>query len=56
MITFDKFRDAVFLKEDSNLELQLEQLKMIREQLIDRSQINKDIKFLIDNIRKIKIP
>ncbi len=46
MITFDKFRDAVFLKEDSNLELQLEQLKMIREQLIDRSQINKDIKFL----------
>lgn len=46
MTIFNKFRDTVFLKEDSNLEKQLNELKSIRNQLENTDEIDKDIKLL----------
>ena len=46
MELFNKFRSTVFLKEDSDLERQLEELKNIRNKLSDTEEIDKDIKLL----------
>lgn len=46
MEIFNRFRSTVFLKEDSDLEKQLEELKSIRSNLNDTSEIDKDIKLL----------
>lgn len=46
MNLFNQFRETVFLKEDSNLETQLGQLKEIREKIANKDQIDRDIKFL----------
>ena len=46
MNLFNQFRETVFLKEDSNLETQLAQLKEIREKIVNKDQIDRDIKFL----------
>ena len=43
---FDRFRNTVFLKEDSDLEKQLEELKSIRNKLDNTDEIDKDIKLL----------
>lgn len=42
---FNKPREAIFLKEDSNLEKQIEELKEIRKK-INNDKIDRDIKFL----------
>ena len=46
MELFSRFRDTVFLKEDSDLEKQLEELKSIRNKLDNTDEIDKDIKLL----------
>ena len=46
MELFNRFRDTVFLKEDSDLEKQLDDLRNIREKLKDTNEIDKDIKLL----------
>jgi hypothetical protein len=46
MEIFNKFRNTVFLKEDSNLEKQLNELKNIRGKLENTDEIDKDIKLL----------
>ena len=46
MELFDLFRDTIFLKEDSDLEKQLDELKRIREKLNSTDEIDKDIKLL----------
>jgi len=46
MELFNIFRDTVFLKEDSDLEKQLIELKKIRNELNDTSEIDRDIKLL----------
>lgn len=46
MELFNRFRSTIFLKEDSDLEKQLEELKSIRNRLNDTSEIDKDIKLL----------
>ncbi len=46
MELFNRFRDTVFLKENSDLEKQLEELKNIRNKLTDTDKIDKDIKLL----------
>ncbi len=43
---FDKFRDTVFLKEDSNLEKDLNMLINIRDQVVEKDKIDIDIKKL----------
>lgn len=43
---FDRFRNTVFLKEDSDLEKQLEELKNIRDKLENKEEIDRDIKLL----------
>ncbi len=43
---FDVFRDTIFLKEDSNLEKQIEELKSLRDKIKDKDKIDKDIKLL----------
>lgn len=43
---FDVFRDTVFLKEDSSLEKQIDELKKIRDKVSDKDKIDKDIKLL----------
>lgn len=43
---FDIFRDTIFLKEDSDLEKQLDELRNIREKLQNTDEIDKDIKLL----------
>lgn len=43
---FDVFRDTVFLKEDSSLEKQIDELKKIRDNVSDKDKIDKDIKLL----------
>lgn len=43
---FDMFRETIFLKEDSNLEKQIDELKAIRDKVKDKKQIDKDIKLL----------
>lgn len=43
---FNRFRNTVFLKEDSDLEKQLEELKKIREKLDNTNEIDNDIKLL----------
>ena len=43
---FDVFRDTIFLKEDSDLEKQINELKEIRENVKDKDKIDKDIKLL----------
>ena len=40
------FKDTIFLKDDSNLEKQVEELKKIKGENIDSTSIDKDIKFL----------
>ena len=44
MELFNKFKDTVFLKEDSDLEKQLEELKNIRDKINNKDEIDKDIK------------
>ncbi len=44
MEIFNKFKDTVFLKEDSDLEKQLEELKKIRDKVDNKDEIDKDIK------------
>lgn len=46
MEIFNKFRNTIFLKEDNDLEKQLEELKRIRNQLSNTEKIDKDIKLL----------
>ena len=46
MELFSRFRDTVFLKEDSDLEKQLNELKKIRDKLQNTDEIDKDIKLL----------
>ena len=46
MELFSRFRDTVFLKEDSDLEEQLDELRNIREKLQNTDEIDKDIKLL----------
>ena len=46
MELFSRFRDTVFLKEDSDLEKQLNELRNIREKLQNTDEIDKDIKLL----------
>lgn len=46
MEIFNRFRDTVFLKENSDLENQLEELKKIRKQLVNTDKIDQDIKIL----------
>ena len=46
MELLNKFRNTVFLKEDSDLEKQLEELKNIRAKLGNTDKIDKDIKLL----------
>ena len=46
MELFNRFRNTVFLKEDSDLEKQLDELKRIREKLNSTDEIDKDIKLL----------
>lgn len=43
---FDVFRDTIFLKEDSSLEKQIDELKKIRDKVSDKDKIDKDIKLL----------
>ena len=43
---FNKFNKAIFLKDDSDLEKQLEELKSIRNSLSNTEEIDKDIKKL----------
>lgn len=43
---FDVFRDTIFLKEDSDLEKQISELKEIRENVRDKEKIDKDIRLL----------
>ena len=43
---FDVFRDTIFLKEDSDLEKQISELKEIRENVKDKDKIDKDIRLL----------
>lgn len=43
---FNKFRDTIFLKEYSDIELQIQELKQIRENLRDKKEIDRDIKSL----------
>ena len=43
---FDVFRDTIFLKEDSDLEKQISELKEIRENVKDKEKIDKDIRLL----------
>ena len=40
------FKDTIFLKDDSNLEKLVEELKKIKGENIDSTSIDKDIKFL----------
>ena len=46
MELFNIFKNTVFLKEDSNLEKQLYELKNIRDKLENTEEIDKDIKLL----------
>ena len=46
MELFNRFRDTIFLKESSDLEKQLSELKQIREKLDNTDEIDKDIKLL----------
>lgn len=46
MELFNRFRDTVFLKEDSDLEKQLQDLKNIRDKVDNKYEIDKDIKLL----------
>ena len=46
MELFSRFRDTVFLKEDSDLEKQLDELRNIKEKLQNTDEIDKDIKLL----------
>ncbi len=43
---FDVFKDTIFLKEDSDLEKQLNDLKSIRDKVSNKDEIEKDIKLL----------
>lgn len=43
---FDIFRDTIFLKEDSDLEKQINELKEIRDKVKDKDKIDKDIRLL----------
>lgn len=43
---FNDFNETIFLKEDSDLEKQLQKLKSIREKLENTDEIDKDIKIL----------
>lgn len=43
---FEVFRDTVFLKEDSSLEKQINELKEIRDKVSDKDKIDKDIRLL----------
>lgn len=43
---FDLFRDTIFLKENSDLEKQINELKAIRDKVKDKDKIDKDIRLL----------
>ncbi len=43
---FEVFRDTVFLKEDSSLEKQIDELRVIRDKVSDKEKIDKDIRLL----------
>lgn len=46
MELFNKFRETIFLKENSSLEKQIEELKSIRDNVSNKEQIDRDIKLL----------
>ena len=46
MELFNKFRETIFLKEESNLEAQINELKSIREQVPNKEKIDQDIKLI----------
>ena len=41
---FDRFSDTVFLKSDSELEKEIEELKNIRDKVKDKEKIDLDIR------------
>lgn len=43
---FEVFRDTIFLKEDSSLAKQIDELKAIRDKVKDKDKIDKDIRLL----------
>lgn len=43
---FDRFSDTIFLKEDSELEKEIEELKNIRDKVKNKDKIDLDIKKL----------
>ena len=43
---FDRFSDTVFLKSDSEIEKEIEELKSIRDKVKDKEKIDLDIKKL----------
>lgn len=46
MALFEKFVDTIFLKEDSSLERELEALKEIKDKVVEKEKIEKDIRLL----------
>ncbi len=46
MTLFDRFRETIFLKSDSELEKEIVELKSIREQVKDKDRLDTDIKKL----------
>lgn len=48
---FKKFTDTIFLKETSDLEKQLNELKQLRDKVLDKDKIDKDIRLLEYGIR-----
>ncbi len=46
MALFEKFVDTIFLKEDSSLERELEALKAIKDKVVEKEKIEKDIRLL----------
>ena len=45
-IFFNKFRDTVVIKDHSNLEVQLSEMRLIRENLADTTKIDLDMKLV----------
>lgn len=46
MALFEKFVDTIFLKEDNSLERELEALKEIKDKVVEKEKIEKDIRLL----------
>lgn len=51
MVLFEKFTDTVFLKEENGLEQQLNKLKSMKDKVVEKEKLEKDIKMLEYGIR-----